>query len=139
MLTALRSGICFRLAITITALAAVCFVAPPAVLAFVHGEHALQCLTHADAVNHDMGLSHGMALKTKAEASSHDHGAAAGMPAGHPAGCCGLFCLSALTPDGEALPQLAWLGLAFALAADLGFHSRSADNPDPPPISLASV
>jgi hypothetical protein len=133
MLTALRSGICFRLAITIAALAAVCFVAPPAVLAFGHGEHALQCLTHADAVSHDMGL------KTKAEASSHDHGAAAGMPAGHPAGCCGLFCLSALTPDGEALPQLAWLGLAFALAADLGFHSRSADNPDPPPISLASV
>jgi hypothetical protein len=136
MLTALRSGICFRLALAITAFAAVCFVAPPAVVAFGHGEHAVQCLTHADAVNHAMGLNH-MGLKVKT--SSHDHGAAPGMPAGHHSGCCGLFCLSALTPDSEALPQLAWFGLAFAPLVNLGFRSRSADNPDPPPNSLASV
>jgi hypothetical protein len=135
MLTALRTGICFRLAIALAAFAAVCFVAPPAVVAFGHGEHALHCLTHADAVNHAMGPNHDMGLKAKT--SSHDHGAA--MPAGHHSGCCGLFCLSALTPDGEALPQLAWLGLAFAPSAETGFHSRSADNPDPPPISFASV
>jgi hypothetical protein len=137
MLTALRTGICFRLAIALAAFAAVCFVAPPAVVAFGHGEHAVHCLTRADAVNHAMGLNHNMGLK--AGASSHDHGAAPGMPAAHHSGCCGLFCLSALTPPDAALPQLAWLGLAFAPSAETGFHSRSADNPDPPPISLASV
>ena len=52
MLTALTTGVRFRLAIALTTFAALCFVAPPAVLAFGHGENTAQCLSHADAVNH---------------------------------------------------------------------------------------
>ena len=37
MLTALRTGLRFRLAVTLAAFAALCFVAPPAVLAFGPG------------------------------------------------------------------------------------------------------
>jgi hypothetical protein len=54
MLIAPSTGLRLRLALVLAAFAAFCFVAPPAVLAFGHGEHAVQCLTHADAVDHDM-------------------------------------------------------------------------------------
>ena len=49
MLAALRKGRYFRAAFALAAFAAVCFVAPPAVLAFGHGGNALHCLSHADA------------------------------------------------------------------------------------------
>ncbi|MGB6439525.1 MAG: hypothetical protein WBE89_09415 [Methyloceanibacter sp.] len=32
--------------------AALCFVAPPAVMAFGHGGNIVHCLTHGDAVDH---------------------------------------------------------------------------------------
>ena len=38
MLTALTTGLRFRFAILLAAFASLCFVAPPAVLAFGHGE-----------------------------------------------------------------------------------------------------
>src|ERR1700693_526945 len=60
MLTALRSGIRFRLAVVLAALASLCFVAPPAVLAFGHGENTVNCLAHADGVDHGAAMAHGM-------------------------------------------------------------------------------
>jgi hypothetical protein len=47
MLIALRIGLRFRLAVTLAAFAALCFVAPPAVLAFGHGANTINCLAHA--------------------------------------------------------------------------------------------
>ena len=52
MLTALTTGLRFRFAITLAAFAALCFVAPPAVLAFGHGSNTANCLAHADQVDH---------------------------------------------------------------------------------------
>jgi hypothetical protein len=52
MLTALRTGLHFRLAITLAVFAAFCFVAPPAVLAFGHGTAMADCMAHADMVDH---------------------------------------------------------------------------------------
>jgi len=52
MLTALRTGLRFRLAGVLAAFAALCFVAPPAVLAFGHGGNTIDCLAHADMVDH---------------------------------------------------------------------------------------
>jgi hypothetical protein len=129
MLIALSTGLRLRLALVLAAFAAFCFVAPPAVLAFGHGEHAVQCLTHADAVDHDMS--------TMAKANGHSHHW--GVPAGHHQACCGLFCLSALMPAGEALPQRAWFGVALAPSVEPRFLSLIPDFPDPPPIPLPSV
>jgi hypothetical protein len=128
MLTALRTGTCFRLALALAGFAVLCFVAPPAALAFGHGGSVVHCLTHADGVNHDTGLT--------AEHHSHGQGANPAAPAEHHPGCCGLFTLSALMPAGEALPHPASFAITFAFLAHADFLSRTGDNPDPPPISL---
>jgi hypothetical protein len=60
MLTALTQGVRFRFAIAPAAFAALCFVAPPAVLAFGHREHSIECLTHADMVDHGMSEASGI-------------------------------------------------------------------------------
>lgn len=129
MLTALRQGVRLRLAATLAAFAALCFALPPAVLAFGHGEHTIQCLAHADAVDHDMGQAGGHA----------DHGDHSLPPASHHAGsgCCGLFCMSALPAD---LSQtLAGLATRPALRFPPPPHplSRGPEQPDRPPISLS--
>jgi hypothetical protein len=43
MLRALRTGLGFRVAMAIAAFAALCLVAPPAVMAFGHGENTIHC------------------------------------------------------------------------------------------------
>jgi hypothetical protein len=48
MLKALRVGLGFRVAMAIAVLAALCLVAPPAVMAFGHGKNTVHCLTNAD-------------------------------------------------------------------------------------------
>ena len=60
MLQKLRSGLGFRVAMMIACFAALCFVAPPAVMAFGHGSNIMQCLTHSDVVDHGMhgGAAH---------------------------------------------------------------------------------
>ena len=54
MLQKLRTGLGFRVAMMIAVLAALCLVAPPAVMAFGHGSNTVHCLANADAVNHGM-------------------------------------------------------------------------------------
>jgi hypothetical protein len=100
MLTALGTGIRFRLAIALAAFAALCFTLPPAVLAMGHGADTVACLSHADAVNHGMAKVqdqvHDAALSDAAHDGEHappaDH---------HQMSCCGLYCLSAM-PASEA-------------------------------------
>src|SRR5262245_63876729 len=98
MLTALTTGLRFRLALLLAAFAAVCFVAPPTVLAFGHGSATADCMAHADVVGHGkMGTS---------QHSEHhgDHSAPTG---NHQPSCCGLFCMSALTADVGVIECLA--------------------------------
>jgi hypothetical protein len=54
MLQKLRTGLGFRVAVVIAALAALCLVAPPAVMAFGHGNNTVHCLANANAVDHGM-------------------------------------------------------------------------------------
>ena len=70
MLRALRTGLGFRVAMAIAAFAALCLVAPPAVMAFGHGENTMHCLAHADAANHGMHA----ALGGFAQKHGADHG-----------------------------------------------------------------
>ncbi len=128
MLTALTSGFRFRVAIALAAFAALCFVAPPAVLAFGHGEHTIECLAHADMVNHGMSKAPGMTHHGdhSLPASSHQPGS----------GCCGLFCMSALPAELDQGLQNVTAGQALALPAQPNPLSQVPEQPDRPPISL---
>jgi hypothetical protein len=128
MLIALRIGLRFRLAIALAAFAALCFVAPPAVLAFGHGGNTIDCLAHADMVDHG---------RTAARDTKHhgDHSAPAG---DHQMTCCGLFCLSALAADSGVLDPVTARSAAFPVR-ETSVFSRVSERPDRPPISLLFV
>ncbi len=128
MLTALRHGTRLRLAVTLAAFALLCFVLPPAVLASGHGEHTVQCLAHADMVDHGTSNAahHGDHSDHSLPSGSHQPGS----------GCCGLFCMSALPADlNQTLAGLA-AGTASPLPAPPRPLSRAPEEPDRPPISL---
>jgi hypothetical protein len=112
---------------------ALCFVAPPAVLAFGHGENTAHCLSQADVMYHGMGES-----AAHAEHGAR-HGDPAQLPSGKAPGCCGLFCLSALMPPCE--PAIADLELPLVLLPERQAHvsGRIPELPDRPPILLLSV
>ena len=128
MLQMLRTGLGFRVAIMIAGFAALCFVAPPAVMAFGHGSDIVQCLAHGDAINHGV---HG-------GAGHKDHGDDAKLPGNHAMSCCGLFCLSALAPALALWSRASCSGGALAAGGAASF-GRVPDQPDRPPISLLSV
>jgi hypothetical protein len=130
MLIALRTGVRFRLAAALAAFAALCFVAPPAVLAFGHGENTINCLAHADMVEHG-----GMTAATHDAGHHGDHSSPAG---DHQMTCCGLFCLSALAADNGVVNQVA-AGSAPFPACETSLFSRVAERLDRPPISVLIV
>ena len=131
MLTALRTGLHFRLAITLAVFAAFCFVAPPAVLAFGHGAAMANCMAHADMVDH------GNAKVAGAPGMKHhgNHSAPAG---NHSPSCCGLFCMSALVSVGGVIEPVATSTAIFP-PREINFFSRVPEGLDRPPISLVIV
>jgi len=132
MLRALRTGFGFRVAVAIAAFAALCLVAPPAVMAFGHGENTIHCLAHADAANHGM---HAAALGGFAQKHGADHGT---LPGTHP-GCCGLYCLSALPLASGPLVEGLLLAPALSPPAEASLSGRVPERLDRPPISSLSV
>src|SRR5262245_55763880 len=98
MLETLRKGPGFRIAAILAFFAAFCLVAPPAGMAFGHGETTSHCLSMMDVQDH--GLSHQDQAHGK-----NDHGGKTQAPANKVAGCCGLFCLSALLPPSQVSPM----------------------------------
>ena len=125
MLTALTTGLRFRLAVTLAIFATLCFVVPPAAQAIGHGTNTIDCLAHAGSVNHGNAV---------ADHSTHrgDHSAPAG---DHKMACCSLICLSALAVDGGvATPTDA--GSTPVPAHETRLPSCVPDRLDRPPISL---
>jgi hypothetical protein len=129
MLTALTTGLRFRFAILLAALASLCFVAPPAVLAFGHGAATVDCMAHADMVAHGK--------LTAAPAMKH-HGDHSSPAEDHQPSCCGLFCMSALIADGGVVEPAATPSTPFA-ARQASLLSRVPERIDRPPISSSSV
>ena len=129
MLQKLRSGLGFRVAIMIACFAALCFVAPPAVMAFGHGSNIMQCLTQSDVVDHGM---HG-------GAGHKNHGDGAKVPGNHGMNCCGLFFLSALPLASGPLMEGRLVRPARLMPAEIALYSRVPGRPDRPPISPLSV
>ena len=124
MLIALRTGLSFRLAAALAAFAALCFVAPPAVVAFGHGSNTMSCVAHADMVDHG-------AAKMAGVDNHADHSAPAGS---HQMTCCGLFCLSALpTEIGEVIAG-SITGSTLLPTGEAHLLSQSPEQPDRPPI-----
>jgi hypothetical protein len=140
MLTALSTGASFRLAIAFTLFAALSFVAPPAVLAFGHGENTAHCLSMAVSANHGMAKP---ADTAHHDAAHHGHHAVPDEDRTAPTSdqsmtCCGLFCLSAVACDsGEAM------GTAthdvHVLAHEPHRLARGPGRIDRPPIPLPFV
>ena len=127
MLQKLRAGLGFRVAMMIAILAALCLVAPPAVMAFGHGSNTAHCLANADAVNHGLhggGDHHG------------DHGK---MPRTHAPGCYGLYCVSAIPPAPGPMVEGRLIRPSLSVAVEIALYSRIPGRPDRPPIPLLSV
>lgn len=149
MLTALSTGASFRLAIAFTLFAALSFVAPPAVLAFGHGENTAHCLSMANAASHGMTKQADTAHRDAAhhDAAHHGHHAAPGSTpdedrsaAGSDQSmtCCGLFCLSAVACDaGEAMGSGAHA--VYVPAREPHRLARDPGRIDRPPIPLPFV
>ena len=129
MLTALRTGLRFRLAIMLAVFAAFCFVAPPAVLAFGHGAATADCMAHADMVDHG---------KVAAAPGMKHHGNHSAPAGNHPPSCCGLFCMSALVSVGGVIEPVATSTATFP-PREINFFSRVPERLDRPPISLLVV
>lgn len=129
MLKALRAGLGFRVAMAIAVFAALCLMAPPAVMAFGHGKTTAHCLTNADIADHGMHKA----------ATSKQHGNHGKLPAPSAPGCCGLYCLNALPLASS--PMVEGLALAPALSPPLEtiLSGRIAARLDRPPIPPLSV
>src|SRR5262249_50762033 len=125
MLTKLTTGLRFRLAIVLAALAALCFVMPPAAVAFCHGENTAPCPGHAHMVGQ-------CAAKTARGQNHAGHSTPAGS---HQMTCCGLFCLSALPAETGAVIGKISNGPDLETAPKRHLLSRSPEHPYRPPIS----
>ena len=125
MLIALRTGLSFRLAVALAAFAALCFAAPPAVIAFGHGSNTMNCLAHADMIDHG-------AAKMAGGDNHAGHSSRAGS---HEMTCCGLFCLSALPADIGGVVVRIGTGPGLSPAPEPHLLSQSPERPDRPPIS----
>jgi hypothetical protein len=113
---------------TIAVFAGLCFVAPPAVMAFGHGGNVVNCLIHGDDVDHGM---HG-------DAGHKDHGGAM-LPGNHGMNCCGLFFLNALAPSSAPVLDGCPLTMVLWATPESSHPGRVPDRLDRPPIPLLSV
>jgi len=133
MLKRLRTGLGFRLAMAIAMFAALCFVAPPAVMAFGHGSNTLHCLSHGDLMGHGMAIDHGM----QSADAGHKDGGHAKIPSDK--GCCGLFCASAIAPGSTPVVEVLPVSTVLAPPVTPRPANRAPERIDRPPISLLSA
>lgn len=132
MLKRLRTGLGFRLAMAIAMFAALCFVAPPAVMAFGHGGNTLHCLRHGDV------MGHGTAMTRGTDTASHkDRGDQGKLPGDM--GCCGLFCVSAIAPGSAPALEVLLVPTVLAPPVTPRPANRAPERIDRPPISLLSA
>ena len=132
MLTALTTGLRFKLAAALAIFAALSFVAPPAVLAFGHGANTLHCLANAGKTNHGGAASHAEHHGTASDDADH-HAGHSSPDTDHEMACCSLFCLSALAPDLGTL-NLVELPEIPSRAETIHFVGRVSERLDRPPI-----
>lgn len=132
MLTALTTGLRFRLAAAFAIFAALCFVAPPAAQALGHGKNTIDCLARAGMVDHGRTVAH------HATGYPH-HGDHSAPSSDHQMSCCTLVCLSALAVElgGVSLPIA--LRSAPVAAQEPRLVPRIPERPDRPPIPLLFV
>jgi hypothetical protein len=99
------------------------------VVAFGHGSNTLNCVGHADMVDH--GIAKGASADKHAGHSAPDNT--------HQMNCCGLFCLSALPAEiGKVIGGIS-TGPALFLTPEPRLLSQSPERPDRPPNSLLFV
>jgi hypothetical protein len=135
MLAALRRGVRFRIAIAMAALAVFAFVAPPIAVAFGPTPGTIYCLTHYDQgmghSHHDHAVADHRAGDLDQTKSSHEEGE-------HKSHCCGLFCVTALTPEVRGMPAPLLLQPERSSVVAFGFRGRTPEQPFRPPIPRLS-
>src|SRR5581483_3898343 len=98
MMTRLAIKWRWRAASLLVVLYALCLATPTAVMAFGQGGIPAHCLTDADQ---NAGLVH-----VHQDGSPHHHSGGKDNDGDHASKCCGLFSVSAITPDVAILPAL---------------------------------
>ncbi|MEE8632944.1 MAG: hypothetical protein V3S93_00555 [Methyloceanibacter sp.] len=142
MLTGLSAGFRFRIAVALSAFAALCFVLlPSATLAFGPDANLAECFFQADAVDHHGTGDHhdGAEARDLALPVSQHHGDDAPGPVGHGIDCCDAFCSSALLADDGELANREIAAPPHFLAREPQLFSRIPELPDRPPNSLLVV
>jgi hypothetical protein len=118
----------WRSARLLVVLYALCLVSPTAVLAFSADPAPAHCLTED---HHGIAAGH-----THDDGSTHRHSDTGDDDRSPPGKCCGLFCLSALTPAIDFIanrhPPVTHLAPFFAA----NLSGRGSDRIDRPPRSL---
>ena len=139
MIATLRTGFGFRIAFAMAAFAAFALIAPPMAVAFARAERAAHCLTHS---NHPVASEHAASAPA---AAKHEHGPGDLRQAkhpresdAHPSQCCGLFCVTAIAPATDQLPNPQLDGARLALPVVSGLYGRLAELHFRPPISPLS-
>jgi hypothetical protein len=131
MLAALSIGRWFRMAMALATFAMLCFVAPPGLIAFGHGDHTVECLAHADMVDHGMAGAHDITHH-----GDHSLPSGAHQPG---SGCCGLFCMSAVAADLGELVEAPDAGPVHIVTHQPSMLSRAPEGPERPPNPLVIV
>ncbi len=119
-----------RAATLLVALYAICLLAPSAAFARVDAPRQAHCLTQAD---HGLAKAH-----VHHDGAGHEHPQKSDDEKDQLKNCCGLFCLSALTPAIDLVIGQAPVGSALVATLEDAIARAAPDRLDRPPISLLS-
>jgi hypothetical protein len=130
MLTLLNKQWRHRAASLLVVMYALCVVSPAAAFAFGNSATAAHCLTDD---NHGLAKAH-----IHQDGISHEHSDAGNDGDGYPAKCCGLVCLSGITPTIDTTLGQVISASAVPLIVEEGILGRGPICLDRPPEFLLS-
>jgi hypothetical protein len=119
-----------RAATLLVVLYAVCLLAPSAAFALADGPRQAHCLTQAD---HGLAKAH-----FDHDSAKHEHPQKSDDEQGQLKNCCGLFCLTALTPLLDLTIGQSLVGSTLVATLEDAVARSEPRRLDRPPISLLS-
>ena len=119
-----------RAATLLVVLYAICLLAPSAAFALADGPRQAHCLTQAD---HGLAKAH-----AHHDGARHEHPQKSDDEQGQLKNCCGLFCLTALTPAIDLAIGQSPVGSSLVATLEDAVAHAAPDRLDRPPISLLS-
>ena len=130
MLMQLTRGFRLKAASALVVLYAICLLAPTAAFALSPSPRQAHCLTQAD---HGLAKAH-----VHHDVAEHEHPQKTDDEKDQLKNCCGLFCLTALTPAIDLAIGQSPVGSAVVAALEAAAARGAPGRLDRPPISLLS-